>query len=78
MNKAVKTLYRPYRPSNGTEGMIFEEQFCDRCVKNDPEKGCEIQLNAFCYQIDDPQYPKEWIEDGNLENPRCTAFEARK
>lgn len=74
MNKAVKTLYRPYRPSNGTEGMIFEAQFCDSCIK---QGDCAIATNAFWHLIGDPEYPKEWLEDGNLENPRCTAFEAK-
>lgn len=83
---------KKYRPSNGTEGMIFQSQFCDRC-KRDAEfqktqvGGCGILARTLGYGIDDPEYPEEWIwnPDKCLENglefgtefsPRCTAFEA--
>ena len=78
---SVTTIYRPYRPSNGTEGMYFEAKFCERCAKNDPEKGCDIQARAFWHQIDDPEYPKEWIArdkpQDDLDDARCTAFERK-
>lgn len=81
MSDKISTLYRPYRPSNGTEGEIFMEQFCHRCAKypddpNDPNQ-CDILARSFFHQVGEPEYPKEWIEDGNLENPRCTAFEPK-
>jgi hypothetical protein len=42
------------------------------------EAGCEILLASGCFQIDDPNYPPEWIEDDvewpTPSNPRCTAF----
>jgi hypothetical protein len=62
---------KPYRPSNGTEGMIFEEMFCDHCTRFSAE--CEIFLSALLYAIDDDQYPKEWIFDAD-GRPTCTAF----
>lgn len=66
---------RPYRPSNGTEGEIFQCEFCYRCAKDMPSRHCKIALRAFAFDIRDPQYPAEWIED--LEGPRCTAFVLR-
>lgn len=73
-------MSNPYRPSNGTEGCIFEQQFCDRCER---ERGwredsmkhdaCDIHTWALAVGIDHERYPAEWIEDGN--GPRCTAFE---
>lgn len=74
-------MSEPYRPSNGTEGEFFQEKFCQRCVKDracnkpnpDWSEGCKILAATFANDIDDPDYPKEWIEDD--EGARCTAFE---
>lgn len=60
---------RPYRPSNGTEGAIFEERWCQRCAREDVDKDdlCDIHGNAL---FGDP--PTEWVyKDGK---PTCTAF----
>ena len=69
----------PYRPSNGSEGMEFEARFCDHCSRDaafrenmDGADGCPILAAVFIYDVDQQQYPKEWIEDDN--GPRCTAF----
>ena len=81
MSDKVTVLYRRYRPSNGSEGMIFEERFCDHCMNNDPDNGCDILMRAFWYQIEAPEYPTEWITDADdpagIQNPRCTAFKER-
>ena len=73
-------MTRPYRPSNGCEGMDFMRDFCDRCEKDrlyretkDGEKGCKIMLATFLYEPADPRYPKEWVQDE--QGARCTAFE---
>ena len=68
----------PYRPSNGTEGAIFMSRWCDRCERdrdfrdNDGDS-CPIAAATMIYRRTDPEYPKEWREDGP-EGPRCTAF----
>lgn len=71
----------PYRPSNGTEGMMFEAEFCDRCKHDDEcrrtgntDVGCRIYLHVLCYEVTDPEYPVEWVFDA-LGHPICTAFE---
>lgn len=75
---------KPYRPSCGTEGMAFDEQWCSRCKKDEkfrdtydsaygPDDGCQILADTFVYEIDDPKYPKEWIYDADGV-PSCTAF----
>ena len=68
---------RAYRPSNGTEGMLFDDRWCSRCVL-DSDDNCEILACTLLYDIGDPQYPAEWIEDDvpypQDSNPRCTAF----
>jgi len=70
---------RKYKPSNGTDGMIFQDKFCDRCKFRTEEilGDCEIDLMAMSFEINDPKYPKEWIYDKN-GNPTCTKFEKRK
>jgi len=74
-------MSKPYRPSNGTEGDIFEYNFCDRCKKQTDQYGepdCRIAFNAFWHEKSHPEYPTEWIvDDDGLSNPRCTAFEAK-
>lgn len=59
-----------YRPSNGTEGMMFMEKFCDRCVYN--ESVCDIQLDTMIFEVDDSAYPEEWIIKD--DKPCCTKF----
>jgi hypothetical protein len=69
-----------YRPSNGTEGEIFEAEWCENCVyelpvreREDFENGCQILTNALWNGIGDKDYPKEWIY-GDDGVPKCTAF----
>ena len=71
---------KKYRPSNGTEGEMFCEMFCYQCrnwVLNRPTDtyGCQkwIYDNTLFYDIDDPEYPKQWKYDTDGQ-PICTAF----
>jgi len=58
--------------------------FCSHCEKDrahreDPKMmaaGCDIILHVMAFDIDDPKYPKEWVQDER--GPRCTAFEEEK
>lgn len=71
---------KPYRPSNGTEGMGFVAQFCEQCIHEKfihtqchDDKKCDILSRSFIYGLDDPEYPEEWIWlDGA---PTCTAYQ---
>jgi hypothetical protein len=73
---------KPYRPANGTEGMMFENQFCDFCTKQPHPEGheisdawsCQIWMDVMTYDLGDPEYPKEWIRD-TKGYPTCTAYE---
>lgn len=62
-----------YMPSNGTEGIAFHVQYCDRCMYQhpDPEKApqcTEVQLIGL-----NGDQPPEWIY--NKEGyPTCTRF----
>ncbi len=68
--------FRPYRPSNGTEGDMFMAAWCERCALADYDgDGCMIQFRTLMHGIGDPEYPAEW----NLTSagiPQCTAFTA--
>lgn len=68
----------PYRPSNGTEGVMFMGRFCLKCKKDTDT--CDIIFASECHDTTDPEYPPEWVSDDNigLVNPRCTAFEEVK
>ena len=68
-----------YRPSNGTEGDTFIAEWCDKCEherahRENPHAvdGCAILTATMLYDVDEAQYPIEWIVDAT--GPRCTAF----
>ena len=65
--------FKPYRPSNGTEGDIFMAAWCADCAFNDvDEDPCGIQLFALAHSVGDPEYPAEWVYVD--DRPTCTAF----
>lgn len=77
MAAMVRRILRPYRPSSGTEGAGFQEQFCCGCLRDhavnrhldDPrfEDGCQILAHALA----DGGAP-EWVEMDS--GPFCTAY----
>ena len=67
---------KPYRPSNGTEGMMFREEWCNRCeherlyreyeirgYRGPRPESCSILDATLFLATDDPEYPKEWVYD---------------
>lgn len=72
--------WEKYRPSNSTEGSMFEAKFCDRCER-DKDSACLIHTRALAHGEDDPLYPVEWEAPINARyfpgDARCTAFEER-
>jgi hypothetical protein len=62
-----------YRPSNGTEGMMFMEDFCDQCADGGE---CKTAMRAMIYDLEDKEYPEEWQYDEHGE-PVCTEFKKR-
>lgn len=70
-----------YRPTSGEEGAHFQDRFCDRCKRDaafqaDPDNadGCEILARTMLFDVDEPEYPVEWIR-GDDGRAKCTAFE---
>jgi len=71
---------KKYQPSNGTEGMIFCENFCNQCIHGKYEhtgdiedKPCEILTATYFMDIKDKEYPIEWQYDKD-NKPTCTSF----
>lgn len=60
-----------YRPSNGTEGDVFQGRFCERCTKAET---CDIPARSMAFDVTDAEYPREWVRD-KAGNGTCTAFE---
>lgn len=60
---------RPYRPSNGTEGEVFQSGWCNNCANDDVDTGdfCRILSNALM-----GEQPEEWVYQNR--QPTCTAF----
>jgi hypothetical protein len=68
-----------YRPSNGTEGQLFQCQFCEKCARDKVANGtvamddsvdadlCAILNASYARSVD------EWVVDGD-GNPSCTGF----
>lgn len=76
---AVTAEGRPYMPSNGTEGEIFQEGWCAHCARdsefrrqfmetgNPQVDGCEILAASLR-----GEQPKEWFYRNG--DPICTAY----
>ena len=68
----------PYRPSNGTEGEIFQALRWAGCRHDRASDGNGrlIELAAWAYDLGDEGYLAEW-QYGADGQPRCTAFKDR-
>lgn len=72
---------KSFYPSNGTEGMIFTDSFCDQCLhekfthtQNENDASCNILMRTMVYSPKDTEYPREWIY--NAEGwPTCTKWQ---
>lgn len=70
-------------PSNGTEGMVFTDKFCEHCLHekfhhtlNHNDKKCDIFSRSiiYWYEPENPKYPSEWIYN-NEGWPVCTNWQ---
>ncbi len=71
-----KKAGQPYRPSNGTEGVMFEEKWCDRCKHDQGQESCSIIAMANAFDLQDPDYPRDKLIYGSDGHPMCVDFEA--
>lgn len=75
---------RRFLPSNGTEGMMFTDKFCEHCINEEfmPKgcgKQCEILSNSLlhdrpCYNKDLKLDGWEWFIDENYRNAKCNHY----
>lgn len=67
---------KPYLPLTGSEGMIFEEKWCEQCINHsinpDAKKQCIHLLRALCGENNG-----RWVLNGVGEG-ECIAFRSRK
>lgn len=69
--------------SNGTEGTLYEDRYCARCIHNqDPDNGCPVWGLHFLYNYD--QLEDKGLRDAltwliprtkdGTDNEECTMF----
>jgi len=66
-----------YRPSNGTEGEMFQEKNCLKCVYWGIGLGCPIYLQTIMFAVDEDDYPNQWRYDKD-DKPICNCFWGKK
>lgn len=66
--------------SNGTEGMIYDDQFCSKCVNQDDEGGCPVMdLHLLYNGEEDKDLFLDWFipRDKQGYNEECKMFHQR-
>ena len=73
-------MSKKFIPSNGTEGLMFQEEWCRRCKRDQAfqrgeGEGCQILADTYAHWPDENKFPSEWTYNDKSE-AICTAFEA--
>ncbi len=68
----LKKATTPYRPSNGSEGMWFEENFCNKCIHDDFNNDiyCETLGDLHCGKVEEIRQTEKHIfclNDSNFD-----------
>lgn len=69
------TAKKKYRPANGAEGDFFMDKFCFHCRKDSEDAQCSLLIATMVYDVDEPEYPSEWVQNEGGIGGYCTAFE---
>lgn len=64
-----------YSPSNSDEGIWFESQWCEKCIKNPITPEAQGQCNVLMRELCADKQTGRWIYKGHI--PTCTAFKSR-
>jgi hypothetical protein len=66
--------------SNGTEDECYFEQYCSRCIHNDPDKGCNVWFLHMLHNYEECNKKDSFLhvliprsKDG-LSNEQCSMF----
>ena len=72
--------------SNGTQGDMYEEEYCSKCVNNDQEKGCPVIMLHMHWNYEQnrqdevskiKKFTLDWFipqEKGGIFNDQCLMF----
>jgi len=69
--------------SNGTEGIIYQEQYCSRCLHNNDKQACPVIFLHFLYNYDECNNPNSFLNEliprsaDKLDNEQCRMFIAK-
>jgi len=69
---------------NGTEGMLYQERYCDRCVHCSEEHGCPVMLAHELWNYEECNNAQSVLHrmiprtDDDLDNGQCFAFQPKK
>ena len=66
---------KPYLPSNGTEGAVWTEEWCDNCTRRALDPGAKTQCTHELRALMGEDNEKWYYIDGI---PTCLAFRSRK
>jgi len=75
---AKPAMIQKYRPSNGSEGECFQEEFCYKCQFYDDYFGCPILNATAVFDVANKKYPNQWTADDGFENPTCSGFRIKE
>lgn len=67
-------MNKPYLPSNGTEGMIWAETWCDNCSRRALDPGAKTQCVHEIRALSGENNKRWYYVDGV---PTCVAFRDR-
>ena len=65
---------KPWRPSNGTEGMIFMDNVCAACRIG--AGNCIIIPEIMAHSLDSENYPDAWYI-GECGYPQCKSYDPK-
>ena len=71
----MDTERRPYMPSNGTEGEVWTEQWCDKCLRRALDPGAKTQCVHELRALAGEDNKRWYYVDGV---PTCLSFRDRK
>jgi len=64
--------------ANGTEGDIYAEKWCSRCVHNQPDEPCQVWMLHMLHNYEEcnkkDSFLHALIPRNGIENERCRMF----
>lgn len=63
-----------YEPSNGSEGAMFQAEYCAHCVYDASFSPCPLVFASMAFPQDNAFYPSQyWVHDEE-GRPKCEMF----